>query len=78
MPYGLDPPHVYFSTPYHSWERGSSENANGLIRQYVPKRNSLARLSQDRCAAIANKLNNRPRKRLDYLTPMEARDLLSE
>jgi IS30 family transposase len=68
----------YFATPYHSWQRGSSENANGLIRQYAPKRKSFARLSQHRCAFLADKLNNRPRKRLDYLTPKEACDLLSD
>lgn len=62
----------YFATPHHSWERGSSENANGLIRQYLPKRTSMARLSQARCDSIASSLNARPRKRLDYLTPKEA------
>jgi IS30 family transposase len=66
----------YFATPHHSWERGSNENANGLIRQYLPKRTSLARLSQTRCDAIADDLNTRPRKRLGYLTPKEACELL--
>ena len=61
----------YFATPYHSWERGSNENANGLIRQYLPKRRSMAFLTQDQCEAIAYKLNNRPRKRLGFKTPME-------
>lgn len=65
----------FFATPHHSWERGSSENANGLIRQYLPKRKSMARLSQDRCDTIAEKLNTRPRKRLDYRTPEEERVL---
>ena len=65
----------YFATPHHSWERGSSENANGLIRQYLPKRMSMARLSQGRCDAIAKKLNTRPRKRLDYRTPEEECEL---
>lgn len=59
----------YFATPYHSWERGSNENTNGLIRQYLPKRQSMADLTQRQCDAIANKLNRRPRKRLGYLTP---------
>ena len=68
----------FFATPHHSWERGSNENANGLIRQYLPKRKSMARLSQARCAKIATKLNTRPRKRLDYLTPKERYELLSE
>ena len=66
----------YFATPHHSWERGTNENTNGLIRQYIPKRKSMARISQARCNAIADRLNNRPRKRLDYLTPKEAGDLL--
>lgn len=61
----------YFATPYHSWERGSNENTNGLIRQYLPKRRSMAFLTQDQCEAIAFKLNNRPRKRLGFKTPME-------
>jgi IS30 family transposase len=64
----------YFATPHHSWERGSNENANGLIRQYLPKRTSLARLSQARCDSVAASLNARPRKRLDFLTPREAYD----
>lgn len=65
----------YFATPHHSWERGTSENTNGLIRQYIPKRSSMARLSQDACDRIAAKLNSRPRKRLDYRTPQECYEL---
>ena len=61
----------YFATPYHSWERGSNENANGLIRQYIPKRKSMQHLTQSRCGAIALRLNNRPRKRYRYLSPIE-------
>ncbi len=61
----------YFATPHHSWERGSNENANGLIRQYLPKGNSMAGLSQHQCNAIARKLNTRPRKRLGFRTPLE-------
>ncbi|MCA1850500.1 MAG: IS30 family transposase [Acidobacteria bacterium] len=61
----------YFARPYHSWERGSNENANGLIRQYLPKGESMAGLSQQRCNAIAGKLNTRPRKRLGFRTPLE-------
>ena len=68
----------YFATPHHSWERGTNENANGLIRQYLPKRTSLARLSQSRCESIANKLNSRPRKRLDFLSPSETYASLRE
>lgn len=62
----------FFATPYHSWERGSNENTNGLIRQYLPKRKSMASVSQARCTRIANKLNNRPRKRYHFRTPWEA------
>lgn len=61
----------YFAKPYHSWERGSNENANGLIRQYLPKGTSMAGLSQQLCNAIAQKLNTRPRKRLGFRTPLE-------
>jgi transposase, IS30 family len=64
----------YFARPYHSWERGSNENANGLIRQYLPKGMSMAGLSQHRCNAIARKLNTRPRKRLGFRTPLECFD----
>ncbi len=51
---------ILFATPYHSWERGTNENTNGLIRQYVPKRTSMKRLTQAQCNAIASSLNNRP------------------
>lgn len=61
----------YFATPYHSWERGSNENANGLIRQYLPKGTSLATLTQQQCDAIAEELNTRPCKRLGFKTPKE-------
>ncbi len=61
----------YFATPHHSWERGTNENTNGLIRQYVPKGTSMAKLSQQRCDAIAQALNDRPRKRLGFKTPRE-------
>jgi transposase, IS30 family len=61
----------YFARPYHSWERGSNENANGLLRQYLPKGVSMAGLSQHQCNAIALRLNTRPRKRLGFRTPLE-------
>lgn len=61
----------YFATPYHSWERGTNENTNGLIRQYLPKRTSMAGLSQPQCNEIARRLNDRPRKRHQYATPLE-------
>ena len=62
---------IYFATPHHAWERGSNENANGLVRQYLPKGTCLADLTQDECEAIAAKLNHRPRKRHGFLTPHE-------
>ena len=61
----------YFATPHHAWERGTNENTNGLIRQYLPKGQSMARLKQHDCNAIARQLNRRPRKRLGYRTPEE-------
>jgi IS30 family transposase len=61
----------YFARPYHSWERGSNENANGLIRQYLPRGTSMEGLSQKLCNSIAKKLNTRPRKRLGFRTPLE-------
>jgi IS30 family transposase len=64
----------YFATPHHSWERGTNENTNGLIRQYVPKGTSMANLTQQRCNTIARALNNRPRKRLGFKTPQECFD----
>lgn len=66
---------VYFATPYCSWERGTNENTNGLIRQYLPKRTSMKRLTQEQCNVIAGSLNNRPRKRHGFRTPL---DLLAE
>ena len=67
----------FFATPHHSWERGTNENTNGLIRQYLPKKKSMAHLSQADCDRIADRLNNRPRKRLNYRTPKECHELLS-
>ena len=61
----------YFATPHHAWERGTNENTNGLLRQYLPKRRSMARLTQYACNRIAATLNRRPRKRLGYRTPEE-------
>ena len=61
----------YFATPYHAWERGSNENTNGLIRQYLPKRQSMKNITQKTCTLIAQILNNRPRKRFAFMTPVE-------
>lgn len=62
---------VYFATPHHAWERGTNENANGLIRQYLPKGKNLTNVTQEQCNRIAEKLNNRPRKRHGFRTPNE-------
>jgi transposase, IS30 family len=61
----------YFATPYHSWERGTNENTNGLVRQYLPKGMCFKNLTQAECDRIADKLNNRPRERLGFRTPAE-------
>ena len=65
---GID---FYFAHPYHSWERGANENMNGLIRQYIPKGMSLEDIDDEYIEMIQEKLNNRPRKKLGFLTPYE-------
>jgi len=62
---------IYFAQPYASWQRGTNENANGLVRQYVPKGTDLKATSHRAVAAIETSLNDRPRKRLGYRTPRE-------
>jgi len=62
---------VYFCHPYHSWEKGGVENINKLIRQYVLKGSDISKYSDDSVREIETKLNNRPRKRLKYKTPLE-------
>jgi len=62
---------IYFATPHHAWERGTNENTNGLLRQYLPKSADLTALTQRQCTAIASKLNDRPRLRLGFRTPSE-------
>ena len=62
---------VYRANPYHSWERGSNENWNGLLRQYFPKGMYFANISQVQITKAVRALNNRPRKRHNYLTPRE-------
>lgn len=60
----------YFAHPYHSWERGSNENYNGLLRQYVPKKERLDIFTEENIKEIQNKLNNRPRKKLNFEKPI--------
>jgi IS30 family transposase len=62
---------IYFAEPYKPWQRGSNENTNGLIRQYLPKKMSLKDLTQIEADRIERRLNHRPRKCLGYLTPNE-------
>lgn len=61
----------YFAKPYHSWERGLNEHTNGLIRQYFPKATNFHEVTAEQVAVVAEKLNNRPRKVLQYRTPKE-------
>lgn len=65
---GLD---IYFANPYHSWERGCNENFNGLLRQFFPKKLSFAMITQEAIEEAVKLINNRPRKRLNYLSPAE-------
>ena len=63
---------AYFARPYHSWERWTNENWNGLLREFFPKRTDFSTISQNDVTKAYEKLNSRPRKRLGYLTPEEA------
>jgi IS30 family transposase len=61
----------YFATPYHSWERGTNENTDGLIRQYLPKGMCMRQVTQADCDVIAADLNDRPRRRPGFRAPSE-------
>lgn len=61
---------VYFAHPYSSWERGTNENTNGLVRRYFPKGTDFSQVSEEEIAAVEYALNTRPRKRLGYRTPL--------
>jgi IS30 family transposase len=62
---------IYFARPYHSWERGSNENANGMIRWYFPKKTDFNRISHKEIEYVQNLINNRPRKCLGFKTSQE-------
>jgi IS30 family transposase len=61
----------FFAHPFSAWERGANENMNGLVRQYIPKKRAFISITHDELLQITNRLNHRPRKYLDYLTPFE-------
>lgn len=63
---------TYFAHPYHSWERGANENANGLLRDYFPKGTDFATISDEEIRRVELALNSRPRKRLGYVSPLQA------
>lgn len=62
---------IYFCRPYHAWEKGGVENINKLIRQYIAKGSDISKYPDDYIKKVEDKLNNRPRKGLDYKTPLE-------
>jgi IS30 family transposase len=61
----------YFAHPYHSWERGTNENTNGLIRDYFPKGTDFSTISDEEIAFVEQELNERPRKRHGFRSPLE-------
>lgn len=62
---------IYFAFPYHSWERGTNENTNGLLRQFFPKGTNFTKITDSDLQKVVTLINNRPRKRLQYHTPKE-------
>jgi len=65
---------VYFTHPYSPWERPTNENTNGLLRQYFPKGTDLSLITKERLQYVQDELNERPRRTLDYRSPMEVFD----
>ncbi len=63
---------VFSAHPYHSWERGTNENTNGLIRDYFPKKTDFTQIPDEEIQKVEYYLNTRPRKRLNWSTPLEA------
>jgi IS30 family transposase len=66
---------IYFCHPYHSWEKGSNEHANGIVRRYLPKKTDISLVTQQSVDDIAWEINNRPRKILGFATPQEMLEL---
>jgi len=62
---------IYFAHPYASWERGTNENTNGLIRQYFPKGTDFNQVTDEQIEQVMDRLNNRPRKTRGYRSPNE-------
>jgi len=62
----------FFAHPYHSWERGTNENTNGLIRDYFPKKTDFSMIPDETIRFVEHEINSRPRKRLKYQSPLEA------
>jgi IS30 family transposase len=72
---GID---FYFADPYSSWQRGSNENLNGLIRQYFPKKTNFDTVSKEDVKKVENQLNKRPRKRFGFKSPIQEYNLLTK
>jgi IS30 family transposase len=62
---------TFYAHPFSAWERGTNENMNGLVRQYIPKQREFVSITDPELLSITNRLNHRPRKYLDFMTPFE-------
>lgn len=65
----------FFAHPYHSWERGANENLNGLVRQYIPKKTDFSTITDEYVQWVEDQINNRPRKRFDFVSPKQILNL---